>query len=542
VSQCLRPLRGTITNADTSWVRDTRGPFVGRAFLVGLVASTLAFTMMNAAAFPVGAATAGDRAKPSPGHLVVGRSVTLPPTLFEANPLGSRSGILLTWSQSMDVAKAMWPLWETALVDSDTRALTQLISPGPVLDGTLDTCADPDGKCVEESKPRPIESLTTIVPVQNHYPIYFLAEVRTTADATGLNGLDTWEPWIELQILTKASASSSWKISFDSGLDGPDGASPTLLPFDLVSASTLPQPTPGDINVRPNRTPPQPADQYLSLLGSYWQSFVDVGHAPDQSVFVTDGYTSGVGQQLAQFPQGSTYVGHAQQFEFSSSSKDQSWVFSASGGYPLVCGTIDETESDTTSPSSPMFQNSDESNYGTPLAPGYYSQITNKVAHDTCVLVVAGGLDAVGDNEYVIARTGTSVSAPQTAESPAGSSEGVSTISDLETVYGVLRDQLADYVTRLEACAKKEANSCSKTYALSASQQFARFSTSLVGLHFPSRLSGEVRTLSSSSVRASRLFSKFGSSRNPHLLAAGVINAITLFDQNYSQLIHDLSA
>lgn len=439
----------------------------------------------------------------------------------------------------MDVATAMWNLWESAEVESDTRALSQLISPGPVLDGTINGCAQPDGKCVEETKPRPMESLTTIVPVQSSYPIYFLSEVRTIGYATGLNGLQSWEPWVELQILTKNSPTSPWQISFDSGYDAPNGETPMLLPFDLVSGSTLPTPMAGDMNEAPNQTPPQPADQYLSELGSYWQSFVDVGHAPYSTDFGEDGYTSGVGQQLARFPQGSTYVGHKQNFSFTSPPSQPSWVFSASGGYPMVCGAVNETEIDTTNANTPMYQNTDESNYGTPLSPGDYSEIINQSAYDTCVFVDGPGLDAIGDNEYTYARSGTSVNV---AGSPDASSGGSSTFSDLETVYGVLGYELNQYLAQLKACVSKKNTACSTTYAAKASQQFARFSTSLTGLDFPSRLSSRVDTLSSSAARVSRLFAKFESrSQNPHLIAAGLVNAITIFRQDYSHLTHDLS-
>jgi len=509
--------------------------------LVALAAPTCALAATILTGAPTGAALKNSHTHPSPGEDIVGKSISLPSALFEANPVGSQFP-LVTPRQSMNVAKAMWHLWETALVDSDTQALGQLISPGPILEGTINKCADPDGKCVNEIKPRPIKSLTTIVPLQTSYPMYFLSEVRTTHYTLGLNGLDSWEPWVELQILTKDSTSSSWKISFDSGFDGVNGGSPALLPFDLVPGSTVPPPMAGDVNVAPNRPPPQPADQYLPDLGSYWQSFVDVGHAPNNSAFVSDGYTSGVGEQLARFPQGSTYVGHQQSFSFDSPPSRQSWVFSASGGYPLVCGEVDETEIDTTNPSTPMYQNSDESNYGVPLAPGYYSRITNESARDTCVLEDGGGLDAVGDLEYVYARSGTSVTTPANPSAPSGTSGESSPVSDLETVYGVLGYELSQYITRLQACAHTKVTVCATAFATNASQQFARFSTSLNGLDFPSRLSGQVSTLNSSAVRVSRLFAEFEISQDPHVLAAGVINALTIFKQNYSHLIGELSS
>ena len=93
-----------------------------------LLASAVLLSCFTAVS-PAGAADA----KPSPSHFIVGDAISLPTSLFTANSPGSSSSPLITTSQSNVVVTTMWKLWEKAMVASDTRALAQLISPGPML-------------------------------------------------------------------------------------------------------------------------------------------------------------------------------------------------------------------------------------------------------------------------------------------------------------------------------------------------------------------------------------------------------------------------
>jgi hypothetical protein len=240
----------------------------------------------------------------------------LPAALFEANPVGSPS--LITPSQAADAAKVMWEQWESALVASDTRALTQLAAAGPLLAGTIDECALPSGRCVFETSPRPIMELHTIVPLQQVYPLYFLSEIRTMLYVDAANGLPVQEPWVELQILTKRTSQAPWQLRFDTGYNGANSSPPSLLPFDLAAAGPTVPPGPRELyNAEVTQSPPVPADRFLQLLAAYWQSYKDTGRAPTPNTFVADGYTSGVGSQFAQHRQGSVYAGHRDSFRFS---------------------------------------------------------------------------------------------------------------------------------------------------------------------------------------------------------------------------------
>jgi hypothetical protein len=495
--------------------------------MAGLMASTALLSCITA----VSAAGASD-SKASPSHLIVGDAISLPSSLFLANRPGPSPSPLITPSQSNVVATTMWKIWENAMVASDTRALAQLISPGPVLQGTLYNCAYPAGNCAPEKQPRPLQSLTTVVPVQHEYPIYFLAEIETKELVTGANGLSAWQPWVELQVLTKQSSSASWKLSFDTGYNAPGGAAAPLLPFEFSFASNQSGSGYGPYNASPSLSSTVPATQYLQQLAMYWQSFADTGQAPSSSVFANDGDTSGFGQSLESFyPQGSLYAGSHEYLLLGAPFASQSWVFSVSGGYPMVCGSVVATLTDTPSTaSSYMFQNSDETNFGLPLPGGEYSKIVSERAHETCVYPVTGGLDAAGISYFDYARTGDKIlDAPAEPKSTA--------LSDLETAYGVLAYQLSEYLKQLTACAHGTSSACSTNFANKAGQQFAAFSTLLPSYGFPSQVSAKVTSLESEAARLSRLFAGLSkSSQARQLQASGLVNALTEFEQQYSAL------
>jgi hypothetical protein len=106
----------------------------------------------------------------------------------------------------------------------------------------------------------------------------------------------------------------------------------------------------------------------------------------------------------------------------------------------------------------------------------------------------------------------------------------------------VLGYQLSQYLKELEACLPSGSTTCSTAFAADAAHQFARFSTSLLAFDFPSRVTAQVSTVISSATRLSRLFDGFGgTAQNVRVLASGLINAITVFEQNCSQLVRDLS-
>jgi hypothetical protein len=462
---------------------------------------------------------------PAPGHLIVGASITLPPTLYEANDPGSPA--LITPTQAQAVESTMWQLWETALVQSDTRALSELITPGPTLEGTINNCGLGSGGCVQETTPRAASAISVIVPLEGSYPIDFLAEVRTTQYVQGDNGLNVWEPWVEVQILTKMTATSPWQLSFDTGYDGVNAAAPPLLQFDL-KPMLLSNDESGQYNPKPEARSPVPASKFLPLLAKYWQGYKNTGHQPSSPFFVVNGYAAAQGQQLAMERQGALYAGHREYFSFSADPAAGTWEFSSSGGDPFVCGSVLDTATDAARQGY-LNQNADESNYGVPLPPGEYKKITSLVEHQVCVYG-AGSLDEVGNDNY------TSEVIGQGRSGAAGHVQQDTIRNDLETAYGVLAYQLLQYTADC-----KDPDSCYKSNAGKIASEFAQFSNLLTDHRYPSSATSDVKSLEQITNVLTNLF--FHMSKVPGAatsLATIQRDAITLNEQ-FDAVIADLT-
>jgi hypothetical protein len=461
---------------------------------------------------------------PAPGHLIVGGSITLPAALYEANDLGSRA--LITPTQAQTVESTMWQLWETALVQSDTRALSELITPGPTLEGTINNCGLGSGGCVQETTPRVASAVSVIVPLQESYPIDFLGEVRTTQYVQGDNGLNVWEPWVELQILTKMTATSAWQLSFDTGYDGVNSSVPPLLQFDL-KPMLLANDESGQYNPQPKARSPVPARKFLPLLASYWQGYKDTGYQP-RSLFLVNGYAAAQGQQLATVRQGTLYAGHREYFSFTADPGAGSWEFSSSGGDPFVCGSVLDTATDAASDGY-LNQNSDESNYGVPLPPGEYKKITSLAEHQVCVYG-AGDLDEVGNENY------TSEVIGQGRSGAAGHAQQDTIRNDLETAYGVLAYQLLQYTADC-----KEPDSCYKSNAGKIASELALFSNRLTNHRYPSSASSDVTSLEQTTNLLTNLFFRMSRDRGARPSLATIQREAITLNEQFDAVIADLT-
>jgi hypothetical protein len=365
-----------------------------------LAAALLTVTVVTVVASTLIVSSSSQRSGPlTPEQPIAGRAITIPSELYRANAPDSGQP-LVTSDQALYVATTMWSLWQQALVRNDTRALTQLASPGFLLRGEIYNCVWPNSGCVQQRKPLVMSSVVPVVPIQRSYPLYFMAEVTTKAYVQNNSGPDTLEPWLEMQILTKASPSSPWRLSFDSGYDGVNGSNPPTLPIDGTALTcAAPQSDCGYYNPQPDLTPPVAEVQYLPLLARYWQSWKVTKTAPAHTLFVRDGDTSGFGASIAQSPQDS-----GNRYDFHFDAAQGVWSFSALG-YPMMCGTIVDT-SKQLSGLLPFNQNLDRTNYGMQLAPGLYSSIVTQTTHQTCVYDNDHGLDAVGVDGFAATITG----------------------------------------------------------------------------------------------------------------------------------------
>jgi hypothetical protein len=461
--------------------------------------------------------------KPPPENLIVGTPITLPAALFDAGNPGSSS--LITPSQAQAVATAMWNAWESALAASDTRALTQLASPGAMLNGTINNCAFPNGLCLLGTQTPTLGEIQTVVPSQSSYPLYFLASIRTTNQVTTNSGLNQQEPWMDLQILTKASSTASWRLSFDSGYAAVNAAEPGFLPFDgAFGAGTTLEDRLSPYNAPVTGVPPVPTSMFLPLLASYYQSFKSEGHAPAHSVFVSGGQTTGEGQTLAEARQGSTLNGSRQTYRFAWDPGAGSWQFSVSGGYPMECGSL--LDNATVTPLSGLLnQNLDETNYGIPLPAGSYLSITTAAEHEVCVYQVRSGL-AVGAGGQVYSSAVTGKEAP-------------AVLVDLDTAFGVLTSDLAEYTKQYSACSSSK--TCVKEFAQNAAEQFAAFDSSLAGYAFPARLDKEAASLDATTRQLNGLYEAMYNGTDTTAALSSIESSEKALLSEYNSLVRGLS-
>lgn len=446
-------------------------------------------------------------------------------------------------SEARITATAMWNAWQSALYANDTRALTQLAVAGPLLNGTIYNCAFPSGHCLASPHRPQLGQLEVAVPKQRSYPLYFMSAALTTNTIQNSDGLNQVEPWMELQIVTKASRTAPWQLSFDTGYDAISGAEPPFPQFDFGVGPYGPSHSDRAYNGTPliqnvvtkgiGKAPTVvPANNYLPLLAKYWQNYRDLGRAPANSVFLKGGDSSGEGMILAETREGSVYNGNRNTYKFAFDPHAGTWRFTVGGGYPMVCGSV--LDAATVTPLGGLLnQNSDEVNYGIPLRPGSYLRITTSAEHPVCVSYALagtrnslGGLTVAGNDTYTSA-----VSGPRAPED----------LVDLETDYGVLSNELVQYNTEFKACETSDGKSCEKTLAKQFAEQFAQFDNALMSYAFPAKYGSEVNALEAAAGKLSGLYQALSEKNENTGNLSSIEKSVNELKSAYNNLVRDLA-
>jgi hypothetical protein len=420
----------------------------------------------------------------------------------------------------------MWNDWQTAINDNDTRALAQLASPGPVLNGTIYNCAD-TGTCENPNLHPKMGIFMTVVPSQHSYPLYFLASIDTTNEVSNDGGPASIKPWMDVEILTKSSSSTPWQLSFQTGYTGTKRFALPFLNFDdanIVLSTGRPVETYNPIPKTPSPAPPR---DFISLLAAYWQSYKDLGHAPAHSNFEKGVFTSQDGIQYAENRNGSMFQGHRQNYQFTGDDAAGMWGFSMQGGYAMECGTVEDDALLTSVKGELMNQNGDETNYGVPLAPGEYLKITTLADHETCVSDSDDGLYAVGDDEFDFKLTGE-LAPPQLVE--------------LNTAYGVMAEQISQYGLKYQSCTPK-GEKCLKTLARSDAEEFGDFANAVSQWSYPAQDESDVHSLENTTRQLYEAFESIIDKSEPP--SAETLSSITNIEKamsrQYAALVRELS-
>lgn len=330
---------------------------------------------------------------------------------------------LVDETTASQVLANIFPLWQQYLHDGDVKGLRS-IETGIQLDWDLQNCATTSYELHTSCEDSPMMGQAVIVPRQFSYPVRFLAEVQTTEESQAMSPDAPNEntPALELIVLTKASSTAPWRISFETGLYSTTSSPPPFLPAPLSVDGTVPAVSPHVIkSVR--SLPTQLAD--------YWQSWKVHGHAPEGSTFVPGPFTTSLGAYLATGPDGVVGPNLRQNVLYSSNpSVDGLFVFPVAFGEftsnptpndtgysgtsgTLVCSSIRVSIDFTPDAGGPpLVQRKSLVDFGPGLAPGRYSSVLDESVHNSCVLTNGQNLSALGADGDVFSQVGTHQSKP----------------------------------------------------------------------------------------------------------------------------------
>jgi hypothetical protein len=284
-------------------------------------------------------------------------------------------GVVITHALANQIVRAYWPRHERSLVDHNLPDLAKLSdAAGRRWEQAAVACG-----CLNVLAPRPLLSVTTLVPRQTRYPASFVGEAATEVSGTN---------WTETLVFTKQRAGKPWLVTEDSGFGPPPGVRPeSFAPvvdpagFDApVSAATLAR-----------------AARVAARFANVWQQAKDTGTIPDGTGFDLTGDTGRRVAYLAAYPQGSVQAnGLIGRFHFTAASSYPLVVTNTVEG-ALACRPTDESVVYTPArPGGAAIQNQSRTNWGPELAPGVYPEIIDHDVWQTCFVIPSNSALPIG--------------------------------------------------------------------------------------------------------------------------------------------------
>jgi hypothetical protein len=295
---------------------------------------------------------------------------------------------LVTPAQASAAMTAIWKAEEIAYVTRDATALAGLETGSRLLEERY-ALAGLVCKCWTwywTKSPRPISSLSVYVPRQDHYPLYFLAQVSTPA-----SGLPAGAPAAAAALMvTRAAPSQPWKIAmqlWDTGYDRMGGVG-----FNAPATDTdgYDEALPTDAVAG--------AKTWPSLLAAYYSQIKTLGIPPGNTPFEPGPLTTQT--DLGMRRQGNSDGGFVKRYSFHVGGEGAPWLLDL-GGSVASCADVLETE--TLRPVKPhtVFVQHDGPGqaWGPDLDTGYYTKIVTTFDWPVCITPDAqdaGRLDVVG--------------------------------------------------------------------------------------------------------------------------------------------------
>ena len=115
----------------------------------------------------------------------------------------------------------------------------------------------------------PSSASNPLSPFNAAIPLHFLTQIRTNEYLGEDSGPPKLSSWVELQVLTKASPTAHWQLSFDTGYNG-FGNEVAEVPFDQEAVDAQGSGnTSATFNPAPIIQGPVAASQFLPLLADY---------------------------------------------------------------------------------------------------------------------------------------------------------------------------------------------------------------------------------------------------------------------------------
>lgn len=244
--------------------------------------------------------------------------------------------------------------------------------------------------CGQLAVPTRYDELRLFVPRQSRYPVRVLGwTVGKASDGTRVT---------ELTVVTRASATAPWRISFHSA----------------TTAAGRP-PAPGKDEHGDDPAPSASAHRVAAAspaaLAALWQRAKRTGTVGSLGRFRPGERTSVQAGKHAVHPDGTVQEnGLLSKNRFWADPKDRLYEFTAADGTEVACGVVHREVVYRGRRGQPPVQDPARANWGPELAPGRYSAITVRSQSQSCFLVPRGGhgVDVLGgDPKNESVATGT---------------------------------------------------------------------------------------------------------------------------------------
>ena len=233
--------------------------------------------------------------------------------------------------------------------------------------------------CLRVASPRTLAETAFFVPKQTGYPAHFMVEVLHQTNGSV-------SPWAEILVFTESTATAPWLVAESSG----------FAPLSGTARLATPATDRGGYLLTPSNAQHGRALQAAHQLASLWQQAKDTGRVPVQTSLDTRGRTGTRLGEIAAYPQdglqSNGLPGHAQ---FYVDPTDLLVESSDAAGVDLACQPIRETMAYRATPGTFILQDPAQTNWGSLLAPGHYTSVTNHGAWQTCFLIPPGVLDPI---------------------------------------------------------------------------------------------------------------------------------------------------